>query len=69
MKHIAILGFGTIGQGLAQAIEDNADTIRRQLGDDINVKYILDLRDFPGDPYEDKVIHDFHSTGRQYDMI
>lgn len=59
MVQIAILGFGTIGQGLAQVIRDNADTIKNQCGEDINIKYILDLRDFPEHPLGDRVVHDF----------
>ena len=59
MVQIAILGFGTIGQGLAAVIRDNADTIKNQCGEEINIKYILDLRDFPEHPLGDRVVHDF----------
>lgn len=59
MVQIAILGFGTIGQGLAAVIRDNADTIKAQCGETINIKYILDLRDFPEHELGDRVVHDF----------
>ena len=57
---IAILGYGTIGSGVFEIIENNAASIRKKAGDDIEVKYVLDLRDFPGDPAEKKLVHDFH---------
>ncbi|MBQ7500684.1 MAG: homoserine dehydrogenase [Clostridia bacterium] len=56
--NIAILGFGTIGGGLADCIDSNAELIEKQLGARINIKYILDLRDFPEHRYGDRVIHD-----------
>ena len=56
--NIAILGFGTIGGGLADCIDRNADLIASQLGANINIKYILDLRDFPDHRYGDRVVHD-----------
>lgn len=58
MTKIAILGFGTIGQGLAEVIEKNKSKIDSQCGG-IEIKYILDLRDFPDHPLADKVVHDF----------
>lgn len=59
MIHVAVLGYGTVGSGVVEVIEKNKDMINKKSGDELNVKYILDLRDFPGDPYEDKVVHDF----------
>ena len=58
MTDIAILGFGVVGGGITEVIEKNREQIRSRLGDDINVKYILDLRDFPDSPYGDRVVHD-----------
>lgn len=60
MIKIAVLGYGVVGSGVVEVMERNAKEIRRKAGDDIWVKYILDLRDFPGDPYEDRVIHDYN---------
>lgn len=59
MIKIAILGYGTIGSGVVEVLHTNSESIAKRAGDEIQVKYILDLRDFPGDPMEDKVIHDY----------
>ena len=58
MTNIAILGYGTVGSGVAEVIGTNAELLKKR-GTGLYVKYILDLREFPGDPYEDRVIHDF----------
>ena len=59
MKHIAILGLGVVGKGTADLIESNKKMIEKRVGEEVNIKYILDLRDFPGTPYENRVVHDF----------
>ena len=48
MINVAILGLGTVGGGVAEVIEKNQAEIRKTLGDNIHVKYILDIRDIPG---------------------
>ena len=48
MINIAILGFGNIGSGVAEVIEKNQNEIKKVLGDNLHVKYILDIRDLPG---------------------
>lgn len=58
MIQVAVLGYGTVGSGVVEVIEKNKAEINKKSGEELNVKYILDLRDFPGDPYEDKVVHD-----------
>ena len=58
MVQVAVLGYGTVGSGVVEVIEKNKAEINKKSGEEINIKYILDLRDFPGDPYEDKVVHD-----------
>ena len=58
MANIAILGFGVVGGGIARVIDENRDKIIKSAGEDVYVKYILDLRDFPDSPYADRVIHD-----------
>ncbi len=58
MKEIAVIGFGVVGGGVVALIDENAPAIRRMAGDEVHVKYILDLRDFPDSPYGDRVIHD-----------
>lgn len=59
MIKIAVLGYGVVGSGVVEVIERNNAEISRKAGEEVSVKYILDLRDFPGDPHEDKIIHDF----------
>ena len=58
MVQIAILGFGTVGSGVAEVIDGNQEEIRKDFPEGINVKYILDLREFPDSPYADRVVHD-----------
>ncbi|MBQ3901362.1 MAG: homoserine dehydrogenase [Clostridia bacterium] len=58
MKHIAILGYGVVGGGITGVLDGNREAIRAAVGDDVNVKYILDLRDFPDSPYGDRVVRD-----------
>lgn len=55
---VAILGFGTVGSGVAEVLNMNKDSISAKTGKDIAVKYILDIRDFPGSPYESLITHD-----------
>ena len=58
MVQVAVLGYGTVGSGVVEVLESNKEKITSRAGAELNVKYILDLRDFPGDPYENKVVHD-----------
>lgn len=58
MIQVAVFGYGTVGSGVVQVIDDNNELIAKRIGDKLNVKYILDLRDFPGDKNEAKVVHD-----------
>lgn len=59
MIQVAVLGYGTVGSGVVEVIETNKELINQRIKGQINVKYILDLRDFPGDPYEKKIVHDY----------
>ena len=56
---IAVMGYGTIGTGVVEVLEVNKDLITERAGEPVEVKYILDLRDFPGDPYEQCIVHDY----------
>lgn len=58
MFNIAILGFGVVGCGTAEVLESNKQSIKNKCGREINVKYILDIRDFPDSPFADRIIHD-----------
>ena len=60
MTNIAILGFGVVGGGVADLIVKNSAEVTKLGGDSINIKYILDLRDFPDSPFGDRVVHDFN---------
>ena len=48
----AIMGYGTIGSGVAKVLDTNRDILAERIGEPLELKYILDLRDFPGDPHE-----------------
>lgn len=59
MIKIAVLGYGTVGSGVVEVLSTNSDSIAKRAGEAIEVKYVLDLRDFPGDPIQEKVVHDY----------
>lgn len=58
MAKIAVLGYGTVGSGVVEVINTNFDSIAKRAGDVVEVKHVLDLRDFPGDPIQEKIVHD-----------
>ena len=60
MIKIAVLGYGTVGSGAFEVIRTNRERIRKNAGEEIEIKYVLDLRDFPGDPVSDVLVHDFN---------
>ncbi|MEE3482671.1 MAG: homoserine dehydrogenase, partial [Lachnospiraceae bacterium] len=55
----AIMGYGTIGSGVAKVLSENAAIISRRAGEPIELKYVLDLRDFSGDPIQPLIVHDY----------
>ncbi|MCQ2520574.1 MAG: homoserine dehydrogenase [Lachnospiraceae bacterium] len=57
MINVAVFGYGTVGSGAVEVIMENNAVIAKRVGDAITVKSILDLREFPGDKYEDKIVH------------
>ena len=59
MINIAVLGYGTIGSGVVEVIDKNSDGINKRVGDEMRIKHVLDLRDFPGDRVESILVHDF----------
>lgn len=59
MIKIAIMGYGTIGSGVAEVLEQNRDVIAKQAGQEVELKYVLDLREFPDSPVADRIVHDF----------
>ena len=60
MSSVGIIGYGVVGSGTVELFEKNKASICEKVGRDCDIKYILDLRDFPGDPFEDKMIKDFN---------
>ena len=59
MKNVAVIGYGVVGSGTVELFMKNKDAISKKIGRDCEVKYILDLRDFPDSPFADRIIHDF----------
>lgn len=56
---VAIMGYGTIGSGVAEILQVNKDIVAKRCGEPLELKYVLDLRDFEGDPIAEKVVHDY----------
>ena len=61
MINIAVLGYGTVGSGVVEVIQTNGAIIGHRIGEQLNIKYVLDLRDFPNDPIEEILVHDFQT--------
>lgn len=59
MIKTAIMGYGTIGSGVAEVLEQNKDVIAKQVGQEVELKYVLDLREFPDSPVAGRIVHDF----------
>ena len=58
---IAVMGYGTIGSGVVDVLRINKEKITKRAGEPVDVKYILDLREFPGDPMEEAIVHDYQT--------
>ena len=59
MVKVAVMGYGTIGSGVVEILEKNAARIKKNAGENIEVKYVLDLREFEGDPIQSRIVHDY----------
>lgn len=59
MSKIAVLGYGTVGSGVVEVFRTNVESIAQKIGEPVEVRYVLDLREFPGDPVEDVLVHDY----------
>lgn len=55
MAKIAVLGYGVVGSGTVELFYKNKESIIKKAGKELDIKYILDIRDFPGNPYESKL--------------
>ena len=53
------MGYGTVGSGVYEVLTKNKDVVCKNVGEELNVKYVLDLREFPGDPVEKVLTHNF----------
>ena len=60
MIKIAVLGYGTVGSGVVEVIATNKSLIEKRIGEALEIKYVLDLREFPGTPVENLITHDFN---------
>lgn len=60
MAKVAVLGYGTVGSGVVGVFDENAAQVQDSCKEAVEVKYILDLRDFPGDKHEAQVVHDIN---------
>ena len=71
MVHVAILGFGTVGSGVAEVLTTNGGLIDHRVDDLVRLKYILDVRDFPDSPYADLFVKNFAAieSDPQVDII
>ena len=61
MIQIAVMGFGTVGAGVAEVLQTNGALLEKRLGEAVALKYILDIRDFPDSPFGALVAHDFET--------
>jgi len=62
MIKVGVLGYGTVGSGVVEILRENASLIAKRAGEEIQVKAVLDLRDFPGDPVQEILVHDFEEV-------
>ncbi len=60
MTEIAVLGYGTVGSGVYEVLNTNRESIDKNANEEIRIKYVLDLRDFPGEPVQEYIVHDFN---------
>lgn len=59
MINVAVLGYGTVGSGVVEVFRLNQNKINESVGDTVNLKYVLDMKEFPEDPVQNILVHDF----------
>lgn len=69
MVNIAIMGYGVVGSGVAEVLTNHCDSIAQRAKEEINIKYILDLRDFNDSPFADKFIKNFDTILNDPDVL
>lgn len=68
MINIAVMGYGTVGSGVVEVVNTNGKRINQRIGEELNIKYVLDLKEFPGDPVQEKIVHDFETIVNDDDI-
>lgn len=56
MVKMAVMGYGVVGSGTVELFYKNKASIEKRAGKEMDIKYILDIRDFPDSPYKDKFV-------------
>ncbi len=59
MKKIAVLGYGVVGSGTVEVFYKNKASLEKKVGDELDIKYILEIRDCPDERYRDKFTKNF----------
>lgn len=59
MAKVAVLGYGTVGSGVVEVLNINKNLISTRAGEEITIRYVLDLKEFPGTSVEKLIVHDF----------
>lgn len=57
MSKFAVLGYGVVGSGVVELFYKNREKIQKTAGHEMDVKYILDIREFPDSPYKEKIVN------------
>ncbi len=68
MINIAVLGYGTVGSGVVEVIQTNQEIVNKRAGQEVNIKYVLDLREFEGDPIQKILVHDYDTILNDKDV-
>lgn len=68
MIKVAVMGYGTVGSGVVEVLDINRESIAKRAGEELVVKYVLDLRDFPGDPIQEKIVHDYKTIAEDSEV-
>ena len=68
MVNIAVLGYGTVGSGVVEVIQTNQEIVNKRAGQEVKIKYVLDLREFEGDPIQKILVHDYDTILNDKDV-
>lgn len=68
MVNIAVLGYGTVGSGVVEVIQTNQEIVNKRAGQEVNIKYVLDLREFEGNPIQKILVHDYDTILNDKDV-